>query len=194
MSAVLLKSFGQPPFDRKDILRYMGCKDADGEISKLLDSCLEEINDKLSYNVCYCELDVKITADECDFGLFRVTSSSLAQYLTGCKKAVVFAATVGVLLDRLISRYSKISPSRAFVINAIGTQQIEGLCDLFCESMEKGGSKKFRFSAGYGDLPLEAQKDIFNILGCSKKIGLTLNDSLVMSPSKSVTAFLRIDK
>lgn len=194
MSTVLLKSFCEPTFNRKEILRFMGCKDGDCEINKLLDSCLEEARGKLSYNVCYCELNVSIAGDECDFELFKVRSSSLSQYLKGCKKAVVFAATVGVLLDRLIARYSKISPSRAFALNAIGAQQIEALCDLFCESLEKGTSEKFRFSAGYGDLPLETQKDIFSILDCSKKIGLTLNDSLVMSPSKSVTAFLRIDQ
>ncbi len=193
MSTVLLKNFSELNFDRKEILTYMGCKEADGEINALLDSCINEVKCKLSYKACYCELKVDILDDICDFGLFKVRSSSLAQYLNGCKKTVVFAATVGVLLDRLIAKYSKISPSRAFALNAIGVQQIEKLCDMFCDSIEKGASKKFRFSAGYGDLPLETQKDIFNILDCSKKIGLTLNNSLVMSPSKSVTAFLRID-
>ena len=36
------------------------------------------------------------------------------------------------------------------------------------------------------------QKDIFKILDCSKKIGLTLTDSLLMSPTKSVTAIVGI--
>ncbi len=49
-----------------------------------------------------------------------------------------------------------------------------------------------RFSPGYGDLTLLAQKDIFAVLDCGKRIGLTLNDSLLMSPSKSVTAFVGI--
>ncbi|MBO5857729.1 MAG: Vitamin B12 dependent methionine synthase activation subunit, partial [Clostridia bacterium] len=44
------------------------------------------------------------------------------------------------------------------------------------------------------DLELTTQKDIFKILDCSKKIGLTLNDSLLMSPTKSVTAFVGIIK
>ena len=49
-----------------------------------------------------------------------------------------------------------------------------------------------RFSAGYGDLSLSVQKDIFSVLDCARKIGLTLNDSLIMSPSKSVTAVVGI--
>ena len=47
-----------------------------------------------------------------------------------------------------------------------------------------------RFSPGYGDLPLSAQKNIFAVLDPERRIGLTLNSSLLMSPSKSVTAFV----
>ena len=49
-----------------------------------------------------------------------------------------------------------------------------------------------RFSAGYGDFELSAQTEIFHALDCQRKIGLTLNDSLLMSPSKSVTAIIGI--
>ena len=56
----------------------------------------------------------------------------------------------------------------------------------------EGKFLKPRFSPGYGDLPLEMQRDIFRVLDCSRKIGLTLNESLLMSPSKSVTAIVGI--
>ena len=49
-----------------------------------------------------------------------------------------------------------------------------------------------RFSAGYGDLDVSFQKEIFGVLDCHKKIGLTLNDSMLMSPTKSVTAIVGI--
>jgi hypothetical protein len=70
-------------------------------------------------------------------------------------------------------------------LGAIGTERIESLCDAFCNEFEKA---THRVSAGYGDLPLEIQPQIFALLDCSRKIGLTLNQSLVMSPTKSVTA------
>ena len=67
--------------------------------------------------------------------------------------------------------------------------QYESLCDALCSKIETDLGVKVgpRFSAGYGDLSLDFQKNIFNILKC-EKIGLTLNQSLSMSPSKSVTA------
>jgi len=41
---------------------------------------------------------------------------------------------------------------------------------------------------------LETQRDIFALLDCPRKIGLTLTDSLLMSPVKSVTAVMGIEK
>ena len=52
---------------------------------------------------------------------------------------------------------------------------------------------KPRFSAGYGDFPLSAQKEIFGMLDCARQIGLTLNDSLLMSPTKSVTSIVGLE-
>ena len=42
------------------------------------------------------------------------------------------------------------------------------------------------------DLPLEAQRAVFEVLDCPRRIGLTLGGGLVMSPSKSVTAIAGI--
>ena len=49
-----------------------------------------------------------------------------------------------------------------------------------------------RFSAGYGDFKVENQRLFFEYLESTKLLGLTLNDSYLMSPSKSVTAIVGI--
>ena len=79
---------------------------------------------------------------------------------------------------------------KALLFQAMGGERIEALCDVFCDSIaeEYGVGLKPRFSPGYGDLSIECQKEIFDILGYQKKIGLTLTDSFMMSPTKSVTA------
>ena len=41
-------------------------------------------------------------------------------------------------------------------------------------------------------MPLEKQKDIFALLDCNRQIGISLNESLLMTPSKSVTAIFGI--
>ena len=58
-----------------------------------------------------------------------MTSADLARYLGGCRRVVLFAATVGVAPDRLIQRYSRVSPSKALVMQAVGAERVEALCD-----------------------------------------------------------------
>jgi len=191
---VTTKTYTEPPICKKEILRYAGCKESDASVENLLTECLEEVLPRISYKVCYIELPLKITENICDFGCMKVESKDLVKNLQGCEMVILFSATIGVEIDRLIGKYGRISPSKAVMLQAIGAERIEALCDVLCEELERTFKKKLRprFSPGYGDVPLETQREIFNILNCSKQIGLSLNDSLLMSPSKSVTAFVGI--
>lgn len=201
---IVTKVYTEPPICEKEILRYAGCKGSDEELLQLLRACVDEVSSRLSYKVCYMELPSTKIEDYCDFGCVKIQSKDLAKNLYGCEKVVLFAATIGVEIDRLIAKYGRISPTKALLFQAIGAERIEALCDAFCEDLEKALydeknetpkiSLHPRFSPGYGDVPLEIQKEIFQILGCSKRIGLSLNDSLLMSPSKSVTAFVGIER
>lgn len=184
---IYTKIYEAPPVDRREILRYAGVRGDAPEIEALLDECLAEISDKLTYKVCYAEFPVIRKEDSIDLGFAETSSSALQKHLEGCDKVILFAATVGIEIDRLITRYSSISPTRSLLFQAMGAERIEALCDAF--NSEYGGS---RFSPGYGDLPLEMQKAIFAALDCPKRIGLTLNESLLMSPTKSVTAIIGV--
>lgn len=215
---IVTKNYFEPPSCEKEILRYAGCRESSQDslqlfdehassaesLESLLAECLDEVLPRLSYKVCYIELPVTITEDICDFGCMSVQSKALAKNLKGCEQVLLFGATIGVEIDRLIAKYGRISPTKALMFQAIGAERIEALCDVFCEEIRKemqvtwDGSEKNvimrpRFSPGYGDVPLETQKEIFAILNCGKNIGLTLNDSLLMSPSKSITAFVGIE-
>lgn len=194
INTVISKSFCEPKFNIKEILRYAGSKTPSEEILALIDECLNEIEGKLSYKVCYREFFVSINDNECDFGAFKTHSENLSNNLEGCKSVIIFAATIGIEIDRLINKYSRISPSKSLIFQAIGAERIETLCDTFCNDLNNNlnGLSKPRFSPGYGDLSLEIQKYIFSVLDCQKRIGLFLNKSLLMSPSKSVTAFVGI--
>ena len=191
---VLTKAYFDLPFNKKEILRYADCKEITPEIEKLLNECIEEATKTLSYKACYCILPINISGNTIDFGAFKVNSEKLTINLKDCKKTVLFGATLGTNIDRLIMKYGKLSPTKALFFQAIGATMIEALCDEFCNEIKSNlnVNLKSRFSPGYGDLDLSCQRDIFKILNCSKNIGLTLNDSLLMSPTKSVTAFVGI--
>jgi len=187
------KSFLLPDFDRGEILRYAKTNSAEG---LPLEECLSEMKD-IKGSVVFAEFDVKKADDLISLGFSETSSKDLSTALGDSKKVLVFAATVGILPDKLISKYSKISPTKAVLLQAIGAERIEALCNAFCkeraEFYEKSGLKlKPRFSPGYGDLSLNFQKDIICALNCNKLLGISLTDSLLMMPSKSVTAIVGI--
>lgn len=189
--------FEAPAWNRKEIARYARAKVDDPRISALIDACIAEAQPLLEYRVCYTIDDIERSDDQLSFCGIHTTSSVIKKALNGCEKVILFAATVGAQFDRLITRYGKLEPSKALIYQAIGAERIESLCDAFCDKMntELNASEKSlrqRVSPGYGDIPLTMQRDLFQLLDCERKIGLTLNESLLMSPSKSVTAIVGI--
>lgn len=193
------REYSLPPVSLPEVLRYSGCPDAAPDIEALAKECLAESEKLFCPKVCFGEFPVNREGDALDFGFVRITSKGLTKNLENCNSAVIFAATVGIEIDRLIKRYGYTSPARAVMLQAVGAERIEALCDVFCADIEREAQKngftiRPRFSPGYGDLKIELQADIFRVLDCPRKIGATLNSSLLVSPTKSVTAFIGLSK
>ena len=192
---VLVKNFPSPPVQWEDIRRYAAAGPATEQTAAMAEECVALLQPRLAYRVCWQEFPLSVMGDEVDAGFATFSSTALSHRLTGCCRVVVFAATVGLELDRLLARYGRLSPSKALWLDAIGTERVESLCDAFCEELARDAAARGlcttrRFSPGYGDLPLALQRDIFGVLDPARHIGLTLNESLLMSPSKSVTALV----
>ncbi len=192
-STVFVREYSAPKVDIREILRYAGCRGEATETEALVKECLQTALPELCYRVCWCELYVRIEGELVVLGGKEISSASLAKQLFGCQSAVIFAATVGLGLDRLISKYSRISPARALCLQAIGAERVEALCDAFCFDLGKNKCTRPRFSPGYGDLSLELQGDVCEWLSAAKHIGVGVNESLLLSPSKSVTAIVGIE-
>ncbi|WP_405340971.1 hypothetical protein [Ruminococcus sp.] len=189
-------SFDAPAWDKREIMRYARIRGADNSYDSLIDDCIREAQPILTYRVCYTVLPVN-TDGSITIGNERVDSQTIGKAIRDSKQVILFAATVGAPFDRLIARYSRVEPSKALILQAIGAERVESLCDAFCSRMntelrDAGKCLTRRVSPGYGDIPLDLQKEIFAVLDCPRKIGLTLDQSLLMSPSKSVTAIAGI--
>ena len=195
MNTVFTGIYPSPPIDREEVIRYAGMPK--GSKLDMLDDCISELG-QVTGKVNYAFVPVAVRDGTVDLGFCTTGSESLMRALDGCREAVVFAATAGVEFDRLIAKYGRVSPVRALIFQALGTEYAEAVCRAFCADIDtRIAQRKLcaapRFSPGYGDLPLEMQRDIFKLLD-PRRIGLSLNDSLLMSPSKSVTAIIGLRK
>lgn len=186
---VYQKEIALPAYDAREILRYAGVKQPTPQIETLMQECLALTDGRLRGRVCWAEYDISVCDGVLNLGFAKVDSRSLMRNLDGCQSIVLFAATIGLEMDRLIARQARLSPARAHMLEAIGTERIESLCDAFCAEIENA---RPRFSPGYGDVPLEMQRAIFAALDCPKHIGVCLSESLLMTPRKSVTAMVGI--
>lgn len=192
--------------DYSEVYRYAGINHFDNlcENEKKTFSCMAEntINELLLVckPICaYIKVNINNSNQKNTISFLdkNILSKDLAKNLLNCSQTYLFCATLGLEVDKLIIKNSKINQLKAIFLHATGAMLIEKYCDLFqteIANYEKSHSNtiKPRFSPGYGDLSLETQTIFFELLQCTKKLNLKLNDNLLMIPEKSVTAFIGV--
>ncbi len=181
--------------DPKNVAVYLGYYGAkpDSLTDNIMCDCTEEFLSRASFIACYAKVSVKIT-DYVDLGFMKVKSESLRRNLQGCDEAYIMAATTGIDTHRLIEKNQIISPVKGVMTDCIGSAAIEAFCDKINLSFENCECLRPRFSPGYGDLSLEYQHYIVEFLQTKKNIGMSLTESFMMVPVKSVTAIIGISK
>ncbi|MDE6363408.1 MAG: Vitamin B12 dependent methionine synthase activation subunit [Lachnospiraceae bacterium] len=187
----------------REINRYLGygAKTPDDSIGVIITEVLEELTCAVKPRNLYRLYDNRVVGNQVILESSDKTiifeSQNLADNLSQCEKVVLMAATLGLEADKLLQKYEVLNMTKAAIAQACGAACIEAYCNILqeqiCEAQSEYGRKLYlrpRFSPGYGDLPLQYQCTIFQTLECAKRIGLTLTDSLLMYPTKSVTAFI----
>lgn len=183
--------------DKSEVLRYLGYrgKPADARVLDEIDSCTRELEAIASPRSLSRIFPTVLEPDAVTVGSVIIKSRNLRQHIDGCAQAVVFAATLGAQTDVLLRRYSKIDMSRAVILQACAAAMVESYCDDCGDILAEEAKKdklylRPRYSPGYGDFSITHQTDLLAMLDCQKKIGLTVTDSLMLAPSKSVTAII----
>lgn len=183
-----------------EVFRYAGISKADipdekSETYSLAIEAVKKIRDAMNPRSCYIKFKLNIFNDEISFSDYSIKSHDLSLNLNGCHSVILFSATLGPKVDKLIQKYSRLNPALSVFLQSAGAMFIEEYCDELTKDLLKSEEKNIftpRFSPGYGDVNLDVQKIFFNVLSCEKNLALFLNDSLIMSPEKSVTAFIGI--
>lgn len=181
--------------NKSQALRFMGCKsDIDNEeFQSIYEECLTLYHSFAEPKAVVRKTDVLFgDGNKIHFDFGTIESESLKKNLTGCKSAFVFAATVGSEIDRQFKKLSLGSEAESMIFSCIASSGIECWCDYVNDELAKSKKLRPRFSPGYGGVPLTVQKNIFEFLDVSRKIGVSLTEKFMMVPIKSVTAIVGI--
>ncbi len=188
---------------RDEALRYLGYRGQalDEKVINQIDKNIEFLEKRVRPRYAYRIFDIKendaqIILEGTNLKLF---GKDINNHLKGASRCAVMASTLGFGAERILNSLSKTDISNAVVFDAVCTAKIEEVSDK-CEDEIKSIVQKdgfytnFRFSPGYGDFLLEYQRRIVSLLNCEKTIGLTVTDSSLLIPQKSVTAIIGIFK
>lgn len=175
----------------EEYLGYFGAK-ADETVYPIIEECKKEFLLAVEYKACVTRTDVASENGCVCLGFMKAESKSLCGNLKNCDSSFVFAATTGAAVQRLIAKNSVISPLKGMVTDCIGSAAIEAFCDYINRSLGDTDYLRPRFSPGYGDLPLTCQQTLLDFLESKKRIGLSLTESGMLTPVKSVTALIGI--
>ncbi|MGL5330233.1 MAG: vitamin B12 dependent-methionine synthase activation domain-containing protein [Peptostreptococcaceae bacterium] len=185
-----------------EVLRYLEYKNQsiDDNLNHKIEECInitkETINPRYTFRV-YSINTEKQNLIELEGTNLQLESNDLYNLLKDCHKCILMATTIGLDIEKQIRKYSYTELTKSIIIDSCGTTAIEEVCDIVEDKIKEevlveGEYLTYRYSPGYGDLNIESNTKILNILNGHKEIGLTITDSGIMIPRKSVVAIIGI--
>lgn len=122
-----------------------------------------------------------------------IYSKYISRLTSGGDECILLAATLGHETDRQISIAQQKNMLDGLALDACASVMIDSCIDKFIKSeivpsLCENEKMTHRFSPGYGDLSMNVTEDIIAVLDATRRIGLSVTRSLMMSPIKSVTA------
>lgn len=179
-------------------MRY-GKNKPDDQIQEIIDNCEKELLNSITPAYYYSIFNInhepnKVTLENCDLSLI---GEDISNHLKDCDKAILFCATLSHGPDKLIRINQVRDMTKLIIIDALASAAIEQICDLIQEEINERFPSLYqtwRFSPGYGDLPLDIQKEFINVLSATKRAGISSTNTNMLIPSKSVTAIIGLSE
>lgn len=186
-------------YDLRETARYMGYKhgaEPSEEICELVEEAYKELCKVIQPKYIYKEYDFTKTEDGIVVDGIEFKSKKMLSHLRNSSSIILFGATLGQGADTLIRKYSVTDIAMTAVVQAVAGSMVENLCDIACDELKKEikGEHRPRFSPGYGDFHISAQADFFKLLPMNRQLGISLSDGFMMTPTKTVTAFIGVIK
>ncbi|MDP8263739.1 MAG: vitamin B12 dependent-methionine synthase activation domain-containing protein [Candidatus Ancaeobacter aquaticus] len=180
-------------------LRYHPSKtDPQENIDNLIDNLIEDAYILMEPKALYKDILIEeksgniVTLKDCTF---VIEGAEIAGLLQKSHKVVLMAVTIGPDLPLRSQRYMQEKKvTEAMVLDAIGSEAVEALADKVNEIIRTNANLEGcvltkRYSPGYSDWAITAQKELLHVLG-AQDIGIQLNPACLMIPEKSISAVI----
>lgn len=188
--------------NREETLRYLGYggEIPDGNISALIDECELKLLEVITPKYIYREFEIESISENsvklknCTAIL---TGLDITTHLSGCSKAILLCATLGLQVDTLIRTAQIEDMAKAVIYDALAGAVIEQVCneiEKILQNKHSGFNMTWRFSPGYGDFSIEIQNEFLNAVNATKAIGVYANESMLLTPKKTVTAVIGLSE
>ena len=181
--------------DLSEVRRYAGLAKADFD-QKMIEEAAQEalllIEPKSSYAIYDYDCQQGLILGDTHLPL---TGRSIQKHLAGCEKVLAIAATIGPdIVEATTRHFEEGRYAHSVLLDAAATEAVEETANALEKMLApkikaQGFASRWRFSPGYGDWPLEAQKEFMPLTGAAG-IGISLTESMMLSPRKSVTAII----
>jgi len=109
----------------------------DPKLASSMEKALSLISGAVSFRVGFMVLPLVWNEEGFPVFPFEQRSEKLRKNLLGCDRAVLFAATIGSGIDRLIRRFEKADPQMGLLLQGLGAERVESLCDAFDEEVRR---------------------------------------------------------
>lgn len=121
--------------------------------------------------------------------------ASITEHLHGARKVALMACTLGAVSEREMRKHAALSAADGVMFGACASALVEAAANavealVVVRAHEMGLHTNWRFSPGYGDLPLDVQPAFVAELDAARKLGITVTPSNMLVPVKSVTAVI----
>ncbi len=183
----------------KEAIRYLGYKRTaiDEKTLIMIQESFQELEKISELKSSYRIFGLTQEDEELQIGNLKIQSKSLQKNLKGCTQVVLFGATMGLGVERILRTYEITDMAKAVVMQACAAAMLEEYCDEMQEKIAQQLAEEHlylrpRFSPGYGDFSILHQQEILNMLDAPKRIGLTMTDAYMLVPTKSVTAIIGV--
>lgn len=195
--------------DRAEVLRYLGYagQDMTDELSGRIDAGIARCLEVCQPAGVWADFPVEGTRTRADGApelalagtAFAPSGHDICEHLSGALSVGVLAVTLGVASERELRRLSASDPLDGVIFDAACTTLVERAADaaeaqLVAVAASRGLYTNSRYSPGYGDWGLGAQPALLSAVDAQRRLGLTLTPTLLLVPTKSVTAVVGLFK